>query len=63
VEGGDRHAKSPRIAADLVQCQQPEISVERRVFGRLGHHRTADLLEVHRCAQCLVGLVLKLPIC
>ena len=56
------HALAEIGPAAREAVQQPEISVERRVFGRLGHHRTADLLEVHRCAQCLVGLVLKLLI-
>ena len=34
-----------RVAADVVQGQQPRVAVERRVLDALGHHRRRRLLE------------------
>ena len=38
-------AEERRIAADLVQGQQPAVDVERRVLQALGHDGRGDLLE------------------
>ena len=43
-----RYAEAPRIAADLVEGEQPDIAVEGGVLGGFGHDRPGDLLEVHR---------------
>ena len=51
MEGSDRRAKAPRIAADLVEREQTEVTVVRGVLKGLRHHRPGHLLEVHRRAQ------------
>ncbi len=39
--------EAPRVAADLVERDQPEPAVEGGVLDALGHHRAAGLLEAH----------------
>ena len=44
--GTGRPRREPaRVAADVVQGQQPRVAVERRVLDALGHHRRRRLLE------------------
>ena len=45
VEVGDRDRESRRVAADLVQRQQPQVAVERRVLDALGRDRRRGLLK------------------
>ena len=45
VEGLDVDSEPPRVAADLVQGEQADIPVERRVLDTLGHHRSGRLLK------------------
>src|SRR6185436_15851441 len=43
----DRDAKTVRIAADVVEREQPARNVERRVLEALGHQRPGELLKAH----------------
>src|SRR4029079_8210282 len=54
VEGSDAYAESPRIAADLVQRDQPVVDIEARVFHCLRHDRPGELLQTAREALDLV---------
>ena len=45
VEFRDGQAEARRVAADLVQRQQPAVAVEGRVLDALRHHRRRRLLE------------------
>jgi hypothetical protein len=44
VQAGPEDA---RVTADLVERDEPEVAVERRVLDALGHHRAGQLLEPH----------------
>src|SRR5687767_9760732 len=56
VEGRNRHAELPRIAADLIQREEAVVAIEAGVLHRFGRHRTGILLEAHGKAQDLVPL-------
>src|SRR5690606_19144440 len=43
-----RDAEALRLAADIVQRDEAMVTVKRRILERLGHHRTGELLELHR---------------
>ena len=45
VELVDGEREPTGIAADLVERDQSEVAVERRVLDALGHHRPGRLLE------------------
>ena len=45
VEAVDASPKRARVAADVVERQQPRVAVERGVLDALGHHRRRRLLE------------------
>ena len=47
VKGLDREAEASRIAADVVQRQQPQVAVEGGVLLALGRDRRRGLLEAH----------------
>ncbi len=55
VKSRDRHAEAPRVAADFVERQQPDVAVEGGVLGGLGHDRAGDLLKMHRSVQWTAG--------
>ncbi len=55
VEGGQRGAEPRRLAAHLVQRDQPVVAVEGRVLDALGHDGAGVLLELHREAPHLAG--------
>ena len=44
----DGEPEAARVAADLVQREQPDVAVERGVLDALRHHRARRLLEAHR---------------
>ena len=45
VEAVDAQAEAPGVAAHLVQGEQPDVAVERRVLDPLRHHGARRLLE------------------
>ena len=45
VEVVDARREAARVAADVVERQQPRVAVERGVLDALGHHRRRRLLE------------------
>ena len=48
VQAAHGHAERARVAADLVQRDEPAVAVEGRVLHTLGGHRRAELLEAQR---------------
>ena len=53
VELGDGGAEAARVAAHLVERDQPVVAVEHGVLVALGHHRPGDLLEAPHEVQPL----------
>jgi hypothetical protein len=45
VEGVDAQREAARVAADVVERQQPGVAVERSVLDALGHHGRGRLLK------------------
>ena len=58
VELGDAGAEGGRVAADLVERDEPVIAVEGGVLHPLGHDRSGQLLELHDEPAALVPLLL-----
>ena len=58
VELGDAGAEGGRVAADLVERDEPVVEVEGGVLHPLGHDRAGQLLELHDEPAALVTLLL-----
>ena len=54
-----RRGRTGRVAADLVQRDQPVVDVERRVLDALRRHRAGHLLELADEPQVLAALFLR----
>ena len=56
----NRDSEPTRIPSNLVQRDQPVVSIEGSVFQTFGHDGTCDLLKLHREAHHCIAIPLRL---